>query len=234
MKAPFSWPNRIELDKIGRDRAAIDGDEGLAGARARGADRAGEQFLAHARFAFDQNGDFGSRRLFGELERGLHSGARGREIGKGDGALGGALHAAHLAGERRLGERVSHRDLQPLGSDGLDDEVDGARAHGGDHRVDRALRRQHDHGRVDATLPQAAENAEAVEIGHDEIEDRAGDPRAFRAFQQAHGLLAALHHLRLVAEAAKHGVDQAALDRIVVDNEYARGHNPSRRAKPAP
>ena len=67
-----------------------------------------------------------------------------------------------------------------------------------------------------------------------EIEDGAANSGAFRAFEQTQGVFAALHHLRLVAEAPKHCVNQPPLDRIVVDNEHTRGHNPSRRAKPVP
>src|SRR5581483_1865721 len=45
------------LDEILRDGAAVEGDEGLAGAGAFALDRARDQLLADARFAFDQNGD---------------------------------------------------------------------------------------------------------------------------------------------------------------------------------
>ncbi len=72
---------------------------------------------------------------------------------------------------------------------------------------------------------QPAEDAHAVEIGHDEVEDDAADPGAVRALEQAPRRLAAVGEHRLVAEAADHGVEQPALDRIVVGYENTRGHS---------
>ena len=51
---------------------AIDGDEGLAGARALDVDGAGDNFLARAAFAFDQDGDIAAGQLVGELRDRAH------------------------------------------------------------------------------------------------------------------------------------------------------------------
>ena len=56
---PFSWPNRIALDEIFRDRAAVDGDERFRAALALALDGARDQLLADAALAFDQHGDVG-------------------------------------------------------------------------------------------------------------------------------------------------------------------------------
>ena len=56
-------PEEGGFDQVGGDRAAVDGDERLAGAVAHALDDAGDQFLADAGFAFDQHRD----RAFGRL-----------------------------------------------------------------------------------------------------------------------------------------------------------------------
>ena len=84
------------------------------------------------------------------------------------------------------------------------------------------MRGLHDHRNVDAGLAHPRQHAEAVEIGHDEIEHDAVE--ALAAGEQRRGLVAALGDHRLVAELAHHVVEQAALDRIVIDDENTRGH----------
>jgi hypothetical protein len=84
------------------------------------------------------------------------------------------------------------------------------------------VRGLHDHRHVDAVLAQARQHAEAVEIGHDEIEHDA--VAALGAGQLSDGLIAALGKHRLVAELAHHVVEQTTLDRIIVDDENTRDH----------
>ena len=211
-----------------RDRAAIYGDEGLAGAVAAAADRAREQFLAGARLALEQHRNVGGGRFLGELERRLHARALRREVFEAERAVGGPAQTPHLAREHGLRQRIAQRYLQALGARGLHDEVDRARAHGRDHGVDRAVRGLHDHRRIDAALLEPAEQSHAVEVGHDEVENDAADSGAVLALEQAPRRLAALGEHRLVAEAADHGVQEPALDRIVVGYENTRGHFPSR------
>ncbi len=91
-----------------------------------------------------------------------------------------ALDAGELAFERAGGERIAQRHLQALGADRLDHEVGGARAHGGDDVVDAAVRGLHDHRDGEAGLAHPGEHAEAVEIGHHEIEHDGVDARAVR------------------------------------------------------
>ena len=55
VNAPFSWPNSSLSSNSRRDRAAIDGNEGSGTSRRTVVNRAGDDFLAGARFAEDQN-----------------------------------------------------------------------------------------------------------------------------------------------------------------------------------
>ena len=54
---------------------------------------------------------------------------------------------ADLVLERVEAQRVLDRNLQTLGADRFDDEIERAGAHGGDHGLDRTVRGLHDHRR---------------------------------------------------------------------------------------
>ena len=118
---------------------------------------------------------------------------------------------------------VAQRHLEPLGADRLDHEIGRARAHRRHHIVDAAMRGLHDHRHVLAGLAHARQHAEAIEIGHDEIEHHAVEALAVRsAASRPASPLSAID--RLVAELPHHVVEQAALDGIVIDDENTRGH----------
>ena len=93
------------------------------------------------------------------------------------------LIRASLALERLHAERVAQADMHTFGADRLDHEIDCAGAHRRDHIIDAAMRGLHDHRYVDRGFAQLGENAEPVEIRHDQIEDHAIDPRAVGAGQ---------------------------------------------------
>ena len=87
------------------------------------------------------------------------------------------LHAADLVLERVDPHRVLDRDLQPLGPDRLDDEVDRAGPHRRDDGLDGAVRGLHDDRRLDRHSRSLREHADAVEVGHHEVEDDDVDAR---------------------------------------------------------
>ena len=107
--------------------------------------------------------------------------------------------------------------------DRLDDEVEGAGPHGADHRVDRAARGLDDHRQGFAALGQAFEHRHAVEVGHDQVENHQLEVAA-RGGQHGKTGLAAVGGDRLVTEALDGLLKEAALNRIVVDDQDASGH----------
>ena len=116
----------------------------------------------------------------------------------------------------------SQRHLEAFGTDRLDHEVDRAGAHRRHHVVDAAVRGLHDHRHGIAGLAQPRQHAEAVEVGHDEVEHHAVE--ALAAEQERDRRLAGLGDHGLMAKLARHVVEQPALNRIVIDNENASGH----------
>ena len=114
---------------------------------------------------------------------------------------------------------VAQADLQPLGADWLDHEIDRARAHRRDDVVDAAVRGLDDDRRGDGVAAQPRENAEAVEVRHHQIEDHAVDAGAVRSGEQCRSRVAAFCGDHLVAEFLHHAFEEPALHGIVIDDE---------------
>ena len=68
------------FDEIFGDRAAIDDVQRLLAARGGGVDRLGDDFLARAALALDQDGDAGAGGLGGDRERGAELGRRADDL----------------------------------------------------------------------------------------------------------------------------------------------------------
>src|SRR5208283_5489951 len=130
------------------------------------------------------------------------------------------------------GKRVAQRHLQPFRTGRLDHEVGGARAHHRHHIVDAAMGGLHDHGNIEAGLAHARQYAEAIEVGHHQVEHHAVD--GLRPAEHPQGRVATLGDEGLVAEALDHGLEQPALDRVVVDNKHGYRHWTSRRSATVP
>ena len=212
------------LDQVLRHGAAVHRDERLGAARARAVDRARDQFLADAGLAFDQDRNVRSRCLLHRAQHGLHGRRAGDDVGNGERAVAAALDALQFAGEPLRGERVAQRYLQAFWRRRLDHEVGGARAHRRHHIVDAAMGGLHDHRDIEAGLAHARQHAEPVEVRHHQVEHHAIDARRLRTGEQADRGVAAVGGERQVAEALDHRLQQAALDRVVVDDEDGFGH----------
>ena len=113
-------------------------------------------------------------------------------------------------------------DMQPLGADRLDHEIDGAGAHRRDHIVDAAMGGLHDHRHADRGLAHFGEHAESVEIGHHQIEDDAIDVCAVGSGEKFERRFAGVARQRAIVEFLQRRFEKPALHRIVVDNK--NGH----------
>ena len=226
VKAPFSWPNRIDSTRFSGIAPQLTATKGLPRAVALALDGAGDHFLADARFALDQDRDVGLRAAAAEAQHVGHGGRRGDEVGEGQRAAHLLVQPLHLLGERIDLEQVLHRDLEALGAHRLHHEIIGAGAHRLDDGLDRALRGLHDDRQVAADRLQAVEELEPVHAGHVEIEDDQFDGAAGLALQHLERLRAAIDRHRVAAEAADHFLENSTLSRIVFDDENADSHAP--------
>ena len=86
-----------------------------------------------------------------------------------------ALRRCTSPASRRAAIALRKRHLQALGAGRLDHEIGGARAHRRHDIIDAAMGGLHDHRRVEAAFAHARQDAEAVEIGHHQVEHHAID-----------------------------------------------------------
>ena len=222
---PFSWPNRIDFDQIVGNGAAIDGDEGFRAAVAAALDGARHQFLADARLALDQDRYVGCRRLLAKADHPVHGRAVRDHVLEGQKAAATARRALDLALDGLDLERVADRRLQPVGRRWLDDEIEGAVAHRRNHGLDAALGGLHDRRDVDVAFAHRLQHADAVETGHDQIEDDHRHVARARPVEDIERGRAAVDHDCRMAEPRHGGLEQPALHGIVIDYEYGTCHD---------
>jgi hypothetical protein len=126
---PLLVAEQDRLDEVFRQRAAVDGDEGASAPIRRALDGAGDQLLADARFALEEDGDVRFRRALAEANHAHHVLAFREQVLQMQRAGGPLVHPPDLVLQRVEAQRVLDRDLQALGADRLDDEVDRPGAH---------------------------------------------------------------------------------------------------------
>ena len=224
MNEPLSWPNRIDSIEILGDRAAIDGDEGLARAFRGTLDRARDQFLADAGFAFDQNGDIGLRGALSQPHHLAHLGALADQVVEREPVLGLLLEPRDFAGKRPDFERVADGNRDALRTRGFHEEIAGAGAHRFDRGIDSALRGQHDDGKSFMCRAQFAEDCHAVHVGHHEIEQQELYLLAARSVQKVESRLTAGSRDDMHARPRNGRFEQPALYGIVVNNQNCLRH----------
>src|SRR5271157_5646170 len=204
VKEPFSWPNRIDSTSVSGRAPQLTVTNGLPR-------RSELPWIARAISSLPTP-DSPSMRM------GMFDFAKAERAGVA------ARGSAQLVLERVDPEGILDRHLKALGPDRLDDEIDCARAHRGDDRLDRTVRGLHDGGNRNVALAYARKDSHAAEIGHHQIENEEVDRRPVNRLQARQRRLSGVERLDLVAEASRHRLEQAALDGIVVDNEDESGH----------
>src|SRR5690606_18909779 len=122
-------PEQYAFDEIVRKSSAIDGNEGLSPPPAFTANRAGDQFLADPRFAFDDDRNVGRRSLAGKAQRLLHGCAVRYDLLNRDVLAGPQIL---LLLKRFNLERPVYGFREPFRRYGFHNEIEGASPHGGD------------------------------------------------------------------------------------------------------
>src|SRR5439155_504046 len=200
---------------------AVHRDEGMPDTVAPVVEEAGDELLAGAALALDEDRRAARRHAPHEVEelpaRLALGHRRVRCIAAGD----LLSEVAVLALEARQVERARHQRAQLVVVEGLGDEVEGALAHGGDGGRHAAVgREQHDRGGGPARA-QGAEQREAVHSGHLPVRDH-DIGRAL--LERGEGRVAARALLALVPGAAERRGDDARHALLVVDDDDAGLH----------
>ena len=189
-----------------RDRRAVDGHEGLAGARRALVNVARQHFLAGAGLAGDQHGGIAARHPGGQFQQ-L---AAGRLLGHRAVILVQGQHAVGVA---------RHQIEQRLGLERLEQVVGGALAHGVHRALDGAEGGHQQHRQLRLLLADGDQQLVAVHARHVHVADH---QRVAVLFQGQQRLFGILHGAEGVA-AQLQGVAQRIAQRAVVFDQQNLG-----------
>ena len=184
VKAPFSWPNRIDSTRLSGIAPQLTATNGFAL-------RSPLPWMARANNSLPtpdspsiSTGMVEAAAFCAVRSTPRHGFAAGDDVGEGQPAFAAVADALQFALQRAGVERIAQRHLQPLEADRLDHEILGAGAHRRHHIVDAAMGGLHDHGDVEAGFADLGQHAHAVEAGHHEIEHHGVDRRRVGGGQQ--------------------------------------------------
>src|SRR5213079_2989067 len=227
---PGRVPEELRFLRIARQRAALHGDEGAFGARARIVERSRGELLAGARFARDEDAGIRGRGLADQLEHAPDAGALADDRPGTVGALQVALQDGVLARDAALVQRPRDGVQELVVVERLDEVVDGPGAQRADGALHGRVAGDHDDRQRGMHAADFADRIEAgavwqLQVGDDEVDPgraAARDPRLERA--------GALHAIAFPAEQQLDHLRQA---RVIVDQEHARPHQaaPSQRGR---
>src|SRR6185312_3200910 len=160
----FFVAEKFAFNKVFRHGGAIHANERRAGARAFEIERAGDQFLAGAAFAMDQNRGVRARDFADELADVFHRGAVPEQF---VGAAFRLLLAEETVDAKQLRElfRFAQREFDLLVGKGFDDVIERAVLHAFHGGFNTAEARGHDDERFLRALLNRLEQIGAVAIG---------------------------------------------------------------------
>ncbi len=202
----------LRFRELARQRGAVDLDEHARRALRTGVHFAGDDVFADARLAGDEHGHIGVGDALDELVDAAHGRARAELRARLDRRLGRDLRA------RPVADDALQDFAQLLDVERLRDVVGGAGAHGPDDGVGFVERRAHDDGRLAAAGAITAQGLDAVELGHDDVED--DDVGRRRARQALQGGLAAGGALHGEAERVEQHPEVLAARLVIVDHQH--------------
>ena len=205
-------PEQFGLDQVARNRRHVDGDERTVGALAEVMQRAGDQFLAGARFARDHDREIGLHQPRQHAVDVLH----GRRSADQRNAV--VLTGRRVAlGLRRRDGAADDRD-EFVQIEGFRQIVEGALlgcANGGHEGV---LRAHHDDRQFRPPTLDARQEVEGVLVGHHHVGDHDIALPLIDPAPQGRGIRRGFD---LVADARQRLVQDGADGGIIVGDEYA-------------
>ena len=158
------------FQQVGGQRAAIYGHEHALRAWRIGVDGFGDQLLARAGFAGDQDGGAAGGDLPHQVEQAQHAVAFADDVGEAVALLQGALEVGVLVFQAPLGDHAVDLDQQLLIVPGLGEVIVGAQLQRIDGGFHRAVGGDHEDGGFAVAPADIAQHIHAGTVGHHEIE----------------------------------------------------------------
>ena len=162
---------QLRLDQVLRDRRAVDLDERALGALAVVVDRVGDQLLAGAVLALDQDVGVAAGHALHQLEHLVHLLALADDVAEAELVLDLLLQQQVLAEQVAPLDRALELGEQGVGVDRLLGELEGARLHRLDRLLHRAVTGDDDDLGVGMRLLEPAQQLEPVDVGQHHVGD---------------------------------------------------------------
>ena len=182
-KRAFYVAKKRGLEQLRRHGAGVDGHERLVVARGVGVDGLGNDLLARAALALNQNRRPAGRDLRHEVEDAQHALALAHDVREVVALLEGALELKVFFLGAVAGDGRANVGKQFLVVPGLLDEVFRAGADGLDHVVHGAVGRDHDDGQIGLALLELRQQLDAALAGQRQIEEHEIEALAIEELQ---------------------------------------------------
>jgi hypothetical protein len=194
----------------------VDRDERTGGPRGQAVERLGDELLARAALARDEDRRAGRGRLADRLENPLHLRGAPDELAHAARRVELGPQGAVLGDEAALLERLLDDVDDLLVPEGLRDVMEGSLAHRGDRALDRRVRRHDDDGDLRMARLDVGEDLESRAIREHEIQEQDVDLvllQAGKPVRRRRGLAGRVTRLR------EDGAEDIADDGLVVEDE---------------
>ena len=213
-------PEELGLEQVLLQRRAVDLDERARRSVRVVVDRAGDQFLARARFAADQHRRVAARHLLHDAEHLLQRAARADDAVEIIEVLLLVAQVLHLVLEMAELDRLFDLELHFLDFEGLLHEVEGADLHRLDGRVNRPEGRHEDDRRARLNGPRRAEHVHAVGAAHAKVGQHDVELAVLQPLDGGRPVAGLLHVVAGVGQRA----DEALAERIVIVDHQNASH----------
>ena len=213
---------QLGLEQLARNGPAVDLDDRTVDARTALVDGVGDQFLARAVLAANQDRGIGRRHQRDQVEQPPHRRRRADEPSEPVAPLVAHAEARCLGVQVAMGEGLVEDRLEHCELDGLLDEVEGAFAHGFDGQRHAAVPREHHHFDQRVGILEMAQDLETALIGQLVIEQH--DVRAVRR-EGGQRRLAVGRHGHLVLLALEGQLEPLVALGLVIDVEDTGGRH---------
>ncbi len=165
----FFVAEEFGLEEGRGEGGAMDGDEGFLSARGEVVDGLGDEFLAGAGGAAQEDGGLGGRGLLEEGEDVLHGGGVADDGVEGVTVVELGVEALVFGFEGAGAEGALEEEFEVVEVDGLGEEVGGAFLHGFDSGLDGAVGGEENDDEIGVGGAGATEELEAVGAGHAQV-----------------------------------------------------------------
>ena len=162
----------LRLQQVHGNRAGVDGHERLVRARGRGVNRLGDEFLACAAFAVNQDGRARRRHLADQVEHREHLVALADNVGEVVALLQSALELDVFLAQAAALDGLRDLHQQFIVGPGLGDVVLRAALERGPRHVDRTVGGDQDDGEVRVAPVDFAQQIETVAVGQADVEQK--------------------------------------------------------------